>query len=390
MLLSVCIITKNEESSIENCILSVIGIADEIVILDSYSTDLTVEIAKKYTNKIFFSYWKDDFSYARNLCKEKASGKWILFLDADEEFVFDKNFISTIKKDRKSQCFGLIRKEIYRLNTNNKLVSYPVAILRLFRNKKHILFQNIVHERIDNHFFNQEITLLKNSYIRHNIHKQKKEFINQKQKYYLSLINKQLTIDNDNIWLIFQKAKTHFYLNNFDIALTDLKMILQLKENKEEKILIGSYVLHSLICLAINEKKKAIEYLNKALKIKKTTVANLFLGDIFFKNKDYKKAIIHYLKLETNTNFFYKDNMFLISHIENSEKIYKIASCLISLNLNIITIFYIFLQKKKDISASTYYLLSIAFHKIKKKSLSKKFLDKSKTLDPLWVNEFNY
>ncbi|OJX28111.1 MAG: hypothetical protein BGO86_01980 [Chryseobacterium sp. 36-9] len=155
MLLSACIITKNEESSIEKCILSIKEIANEIIILDSYSTDLTVEIAKQYTNKIFFSHWKDDFSYARNLCKENAKGKWILFLDADKELVFDKKFISQIKKEQKNQCLGLIRKEIYRLKTDNKLVSYPVGILRLFRNRKDILFLNPVHERIDSHFLHQ-------------------------------------------------------------------------------------------------------------------------------------------------------------------------------------------------------------------------------------------
>jgi len=236
----------------------------------------------------------------------------------------------------------------------------------------------------------QDIPVLKSAYIKHNIHNQKKEFVDQKQKYYLSLIKKELAINSNNTWLLFQKAKTNFYLNNFDEALIDLTKIINLKNIDDKKIFVGSYILCALIFLTINKNELAIEYLNKSLQIKKSTAAYVFLGDISFKNKDYKSAMTYYLKLSTKANFLYKDNMFLVSYIENSEKIYKISSCLLCLNLNIITVIYILLQKKKHLSASTFYLLSISFYKIKRISLSKKYLNISKQLDPLWINEFNY
>ncbi len=61
-------IVKNEEQYLDNCLKSIKDIADEIVIVDTGSNDRTVEIAKKYTDKIYFHPWKDSFSEARNHC----------------------------------------------------------------------------------------------------------------------------------------------------------------------------------------------------------------------------------------------------------------------------------------------------------------------------------
>jgi glycosyltransferase involved in cell wall biosynthesis len=64
---------------------SVKGIADEIVILDTGSTDNTVEVAKTFTDNVFFREWDDSFANARNACQEHCTGDWILWLDCDEE-----------------------------------------------------------------------------------------------------------------------------------------------------------------------------------------------------------------------------------------------------------------------------------------------------------------
>lgn len=83
--LSVCIITKNEEKNISRCLESIKNIADEIIVVDTGSTDKTVEIANKYESKVSFHKWNNDFSDARNASIKKATKDWILFLDADEE-----------------------------------------------------------------------------------------------------------------------------------------------------------------------------------------------------------------------------------------------------------------------------------------------------------------
>ncbi|WP_291345788.1 glycosyltransferase family 2 protein [Desulfobacula sp.] len=81
--LSVIIITKNEEDRIETCLKSVAGIADEIIVFDSGSTDKTVEIIKKYTEQVFITDWPG-FGPQKQRVLEKASGSWVLSIDADE------------------------------------------------------------------------------------------------------------------------------------------------------------------------------------------------------------------------------------------------------------------------------------------------------------------
>ena len=76
--LTVTVITFNEENNIRNCLESVKW-ADEIVILDSYSTDNTVKISREYTENIFFSEWFG-FGKQKNLCIEKSNFDWILNL----------------------------------------------------------------------------------------------------------------------------------------------------------------------------------------------------------------------------------------------------------------------------------------------------------------------
>src|SRR3989344_859109 len=91
--ITLCMITKNEEKSLADCLNSAKDVIDEIIIVDTGSTDKTKEIAKKFcdmrtrsqlTAKIYDFKWIDDFSAARNESLKYATKDWILVLDADE------------------------------------------------------------------------------------------------------------------------------------------------------------------------------------------------------------------------------------------------------------------------------------------------------------------
>jgi glycosyltransferase involved in cell wall biosynthesis len=82
-MISVIILTKNEERNIEKCLVSVKW-CDEVIILDDMSSDKTVEIAKKFKAKIFLHALGSDFSAQRNFGLSKAQNEWVLFVDADE------------------------------------------------------------------------------------------------------------------------------------------------------------------------------------------------------------------------------------------------------------------------------------------------------------------
>jgi glycosyltransferase involved in cell wall biosynthesis len=82
--ISVCMIVKNEAPNLARCLQSVKDLADEIIIVDTGSEDQTVQIASKFTDKVFHFDWCDDFSAARNQSLKHATCDWILIIDADE------------------------------------------------------------------------------------------------------------------------------------------------------------------------------------------------------------------------------------------------------------------------------------------------------------------
>ncbi|MBI4507761.1 MAG: glycosyltransferase [Chloroflexi bacterium] len=82
--LSVCVIAKNEEENVPRCLGSVRDVADEIVFIDTGSTDRTVELARELGAEVYHVQWQNDFAAAKNAAISHATGDWILFLDADE------------------------------------------------------------------------------------------------------------------------------------------------------------------------------------------------------------------------------------------------------------------------------------------------------------------
>lgn len=83
-LLSVCMIVKDEQDVLDRCLSSINNLADEIIIIDTGSTDRTKEIALQYTEQVYDFKWINDFSAARNESLKYATSKWVLVLDADE------------------------------------------------------------------------------------------------------------------------------------------------------------------------------------------------------------------------------------------------------------------------------------------------------------------
>jgi glycosyltransferase involved in cell wall biosynthesis len=96
-MLSLVLIVKNEEKNLDNCLSSTVGLWDELVIVDTGSTDRTVEIAKKYTDKIHQFEWIDDFAAARNFSFSRCSCPWVMWLDADD--ILKENDVKIIRQE---------------------------------------------------------------------------------------------------------------------------------------------------------------------------------------------------------------------------------------------------------------------------------------------------
>ena len=146
---SLCMIVKDEEAFLDRCLESVKKLVSEIIITDTGSTDRTIDIAKSHNARIFHFQWCDDFAAARNFSLQKATGDWILILDADEELAPESldEIKKVIKKsDNKTAYFLNI---INYLNEREKLSdATEVRITRLFPNVPHIRYKKAIHEEI--------------------------------------------------------------------------------------------------------------------------------------------------------------------------------------------------------------------------------------------------
>ena len=83
MLLSAALIVRDEAEQLDGCLESLHGLVDEIVVVDTGSVDATPEIARSHGAVLEFDPWRDDFSAARNVSFEAATGDWMMFLDVD-------------------------------------------------------------------------------------------------------------------------------------------------------------------------------------------------------------------------------------------------------------------------------------------------------------------
>ncbi|MFI3177340.1 MAG: glycosyltransferase [Eubacteriales bacterium] len=144
--ISICIIAKNEEERIEQCLNSLKPYDFEIILVDTGSTDRTVEIGKRYTNHIYDFNWINDFSAARNFSISKASNDWILVLDCDEVLQELNALEIQHFMQHNLACVG----DVTRLNeipSKGEIRHIQEPISRFFH-KKYCHFAGSIHEQI--------------------------------------------------------------------------------------------------------------------------------------------------------------------------------------------------------------------------------------------------
>jgi glycosyltransferase involved in cell wall biosynthesis len=163
-MLTVIIISKNEEANIGRCLESV-RFADEIIVLDSGSTDNTMAIAKQYTNNVYMTDWPG-YGVQKQRALSKAKGDWVLNLDADES-------VSEALQEEIKKAIGLDIADAYRIpiqmffyNQPLKYSASPKRHIRLFKRANASYSTDIVHEKIQLPP-NMKIAKLKNAIMHH-------------------------------------------------------------------------------------------------------------------------------------------------------------------------------------------------------------------------------
>ncbi|CUH96255.1 hypothetical protein P22_2345 [Propionispora sp. 2/2-37] len=149
---SACVIAKNEEENIVRCLQSVKEIVEEMIVVDTGSTDDTVEIAREMGAKIFHYTWQNDFAAARNFALDKVKGDWIIFLDADEYILPSKikNVRPFVENIHASLNVQSITCRMDNLEGVDGQVRTSNPTVRIFRNLQSIRYEGRIHESIFN------------------------------------------------------------------------------------------------------------------------------------------------------------------------------------------------------------------------------------------------
>lgn len=143
-MISLCMIVKDEATTLPKCLGSVKNVVDEIIILDTGSTDKTPDIAKQFGAKVHHFKWCNDFSAARNDALKYVTGDWVLVLDADE--TLRQQIVPHIKQAIQSDShllINLVRSEVGAEQSPYSMVS------RLFRKHPDICFSRPYHALVD-------------------------------------------------------------------------------------------------------------------------------------------------------------------------------------------------------------------------------------------------
>ena len=257
--ISLCMIVKNEEKNLRRCLESTKNLVDEIIIVDTGSTDKTVEIASEYNAKIYYHKWNNDFSDARNASLEQATKNWILFLDADEEITHEEGvkLKNILENNSNLEAFHL---RLVNIISNSDIGD--AIVLRVFKNKPEYRFEGKMHEQIVGSIERcggpigaTDVKILHYGY--------DPQFANikEKQKRNLELLNSYPENKRDG-YFYYSLGNEYARIEDYDMALETYQKALDIPIKKGERPVYLAY-LYLHIAKVLNASKRFDEEIKR-------------------------------------------------------------------------------------------------------------------------------
>ncbi|MDO5295004.1 MAG: glycosyltransferase [bacterium] len=282
--ISLCMIVKNEEDCLANCMESIRNVVDEIIIVDTGSTDGTKEIATKYTNHIYDFKWCNDFAKARNTAFSKASKDYILWLDADDVLKpEDQEKMLALKEELDDSIDVVMLKYNIAFDQNGEC-TFSYYRERLVKRSLNLKWQEPVHEYlpITGRVVRKEIAIT---------HEKKHSSGDRNLNIYKDRIRRGEKLSTRGVYYYAKELLEH---NNIKDAIKYFEGFLNREDGWVEDKINACYYL-SKCYRQINdvEKQQAILVKSFEYDIPRAEIC-CELGLLYFIKMDYKKAIYWY------------------------------------------------------------------------------------------------
>jgi glycosyltransferase involved in cell wall biosynthesis len=239
---SLCAIVKNEEKILASSLSSIKDLVDEIIIVDTGSTDKTIEIARQYTDQIHHFTWIDDFSAARNFCSQFAQHDYILRWDAD--FVLDA---SSLERALTYKSNDFANADLIYFTFNNEFTSENKSLIsapNFFIYRKELFhWESPIHNKL---VLNDETVSPTTKYFADIQVNHFKDFVTKAHRYKQTkqLVQQELQKNPNNLYLQFLYAEGLMFDSNYEQAIETLLFFLHHSINEDpEKIVIAIEML---------------------------------------------------------------------------------------------------------------------------------------------------
>lgn len=240
--LSICMIVKDEENNLPRCLNSIKKLVDqnftELIIVDTGSTDNTIEIARQYTKHLYFHEWNNNFSDMRNISISYAKGEWIFILDADEE-VEDINKLITLIQYKDLKKYNTISIQARNYLNNDKDTYVVNKTERLFRNNG-FRYEGSIHNQP---IFKQPVLFLDDIWINHyGYDNDDQELMEKKYQRTSKLLIEELKKNPENIYYHFQLCRTYGMHQDRLLALEEIRLAYQYLNKRKDASAKKKYI----------------------------------------------------------------------------------------------------------------------------------------------------
>jgi|GEM_PF-4123686 glycosyltransferase involved in cell wall biosynthesis len=258
--LSVCMIVRDEANTLPECLKYVREFADEIIVVDTGSRDGTPEIAASYGAKVYHFTWQNDYSLARNESLKHASGKWILWLDADDRIYPDQHAkIRRLAQTEPNRGINFILQ-------NRGVDQSRCYQLRMFPNHPQIRFERPIHEQVAPSIEQLGLPIVNSDVVLVHTGYSTPEVLKQKKLRYIRMMEEWVKDHPNDLYMQCQLAITQHTLGNHRIAADILERVLQRARERNEftPTVKHSHILLGRCYLHLGEFNRALEVLEDA------------------------------------------------------------------------------------------------------------------------------